>query len=123
FGSFFASLLIPITLERFGPSVAFGIPGLLMFVATVIFWMGRNRYVNVPPSAADPDSITRIARTALLSKAGGGRPGLAVAIVGASLGAVALLAGVLTQLHLAPAWMPEVSLVTGFCLALVLVLA
>src|SRR3546814_4894224 len=43
FGSFFASLLMPIFLREYGPSVAFGIPGLLMAVATVIFWAGRNR--------------------------------------------------------------------------------
>src|SRR5690606_14610007 len=38
FGSFFASLLMPIFLKSYGPSVAFGIPGALMFIATVIFW-------------------------------------------------------------------------------------
>src|SRR5262245_48460336 len=38
FGSFFATILIPRTKEAFGPAVAFGIPGILMFLATVIFW-------------------------------------------------------------------------------------
>src|SRR5574338_472676 len=38
FGSFFASLLMPIFLRQLGPSVAFGIPGILMFIATVVFW-------------------------------------------------------------------------------------
>jgi len=32
FGSLFASLLMPLFLKHYGPSVAFGIPGLLMFV-------------------------------------------------------------------------------------------
>ena len=124
FGSFFASLLIPLTLEIWGPSVAFGIPGVLMFIATVIFWMGRDRYVNVPPSAADPHSITRIARTALLAtKAGAARPGLTLAILGLALGGLSLVAGLLTQFGAAPSWMPEIPFVTGFCLALVLVLA
>jgi POT family proton-dependent oligopeptide transporter len=50
FGSFFASLLIPLTLEKFGPPVAFGIPGVLMFIATVIFWAGRRTYTDVPPA-------------------------------------------------------------------------
>lgn len=49
FGSFFATLLIPWTKQRFGTSVAFGIPGILMFLATIIFWAGRNRFVHVPP--------------------------------------------------------------------------
>ena len=37
FGSFFASLLMPLFLRSYGPAVAFGIPGVLMFIATVIF--------------------------------------------------------------------------------------
>ena len=35
FGSFFASLLMPIFLRHLGPAVAFGIPGVLMFISTV----------------------------------------------------------------------------------------
>src|SRR6187431_2827381 len=38
FGSFFASLLMPIALRKFGGAVAFGIPGALMFIATLILW-------------------------------------------------------------------------------------
>jgi POT family proton-dependent oligopeptide transporter len=92
FGSFFASLLMPIFLKSYGPSVAFGIPGILMLVATVIFWLGRKKYVHVPPAPADPDSFLRVARSALLARQdGAGRPGLAVALLGAA-GAVASLA-------------------------------
>lgn len=50
FGSFFSTLLIPYMLKHYGPSVAFGIPGILMAIATFVFWMGRNDYVHVPPS-------------------------------------------------------------------------
>jgi len=50
FGSFFAYLLIPWTKEALGVRVAFGIPGVLMVVATVVFWAGRNVFVHVPPS-------------------------------------------------------------------------
>jgi POT family proton-dependent oligopeptide transporter len=49
FGSFFASLLTPVLYKNFGPVVAFGVPGVLMAVATGIFWLGRNRFVRVPP--------------------------------------------------------------------------
>jgi POT family proton-dependent oligopeptide transporter len=49
FGSFFSTLLIPWLWNRFGASVAFGVPGVLMAIATVIFWMGRDRFVQVPP--------------------------------------------------------------------------
>ncbi|MBD3672036.1 MAG: POT family MFS transporter [Planctomycetaceae bacterium] len=48
-GAFASTLLTPILLDRFGPSVAFGVPGILMAIATVIFWMGRNTFVHVPP--------------------------------------------------------------------------
>lgn len=49
FGSFFASLLTPLLYKAYGPAVAFGVPGILMAIATVIFWFGRNRFVRVPP--------------------------------------------------------------------------
>lgn len=48
FGSFFAVLLIPLIKEYFGWSVAFGIPGILMFIATFLFWMGRKDFVHIP---------------------------------------------------------------------------
>lgn len=31
-------------------TVAFGLPGLLMLIATLVFWMGRNKFVHVPPA-------------------------------------------------------------------------
>lgn len=49
-GSMFSTILIPALLESQGPSVAFGIPGVLMLIATIIFWMGRNKFVHVPPA-------------------------------------------------------------------------
>ncbi|XXX80480.1 POT family MFS transporter [Sorangium sp. So ce134] len=60
FGSFFASALIPKTLEWFGPRVAFGIPGALMLIATLVFWMGRDQYVHVPPTGKNPHSFLRV---------------------------------------------------------------
>ncbi len=50
FGSFFSTLLIPWLLPRYGSGVAFGIPGILMAVATLVFWMGRHQYVHIPPA-------------------------------------------------------------------------
>ncbi|RMF12595.1 MAG: MFS transporter [Candidatus Dadabacteria bacterium] len=47
-GAFASMLLTPILLDQFGPHVAFGVPGLLMFVATVVFWSGRHRFAHVP---------------------------------------------------------------------------
>jgi POT family proton-dependent oligopeptide transporter len=48
FGSFFSTLLIPWLLRAYGPHVAFGLPGVLMFIATVVFWWGRWTFVHVP---------------------------------------------------------------------------
>ena len=49
FGSFFASFLTPLILKRWGAAWAFGVPGLLMGLATLVFWLGRRRFVTVPP--------------------------------------------------------------------------
>ncbi len=49
FGSFFATLMIPWIKKTYGTSFAFGLPGILMFIATVMFWMGRDKFVHVPP--------------------------------------------------------------------------
>jgi POT family proton-dependent oligopeptide transporter len=49
FGAFFSTLLIPVVKERAGFGWAFAIPGILMGLATLWFWMGRNVYVHVPP--------------------------------------------------------------------------
>ncbi len=47
-GSFVSTLLTPWLLEWYGPHWAFGVPGVLMALATVLFWMGRNKFVHVP---------------------------------------------------------------------------
>jgi POT family proton-dependent oligopeptide transporter len=54
FGSLFSTVLTPWTLEIYGPAIAFGIPGILMALATFVFWLGRNEYVHVPPSEKTP---------------------------------------------------------------------
>lgn len=35
--------------QHVGPHMAFGVPGLLMILATAVFWMGRRRFVHIPP--------------------------------------------------------------------------
>ncbi len=112
FGSFFASLLMPIFLRKFGPSVAFGIPGVLMAIATFIFWMGRRKYVHVPPTPPNPDSFLRVVRTALFTERDGqGRPGLMLAAVGAVLALISL------------AFMPQLGFVIAVLVAMGLVIA
>ena len=48
-GAAASSLLTPILLDQFGPHIAFGFPGLLMFIATFVFWLGRKVFVAIPP--------------------------------------------------------------------------
>ena len=91
FGSFFASLLMPIILRTEGPRWAFGIPGILMFIATVIFWSGRRKYVVVAPAASDPHGFLRVVRTALMAPSiERGRPGLILAVTGFTLAVLVL---------------------------------
>ena len=122
FGSFFASLLMPLFLRNFGPAVAFGIPGILMFIATLIFWLGRKQYVRVPPTRGeDPHSFFNVARTALTAQAAGqGRPGLMVAVFGALLAVAFLLCWALQAwfgVNLA-FWPDDFHFVITACLAL-----
>jgi POT family proton-dependent oligopeptide transporter len=120
FGSFFASLLMPLLLREHGAAWAFGVPGILMGLATIIFWLGRRKYVRVPPAAADPDSFLHVARTALLAhRAGEGRPGLALAVVGAVL-AVAMLLAWATGID---GWPEDFGFVITACLALLALIA
>lgn len=48
FGSTFSTLLTPWLLVHYGPGVAFGVPGVLMAIATFTFWLGRNKFVHIP---------------------------------------------------------------------------
>lgn len=48
-GAFASSLLTPWLLYNYGASVAFGVPGILMLLATVTFWAGRYKFVHIPP--------------------------------------------------------------------------
>ncbi|MDZ4820543.1 MAG: POT family MFS transporter, partial [Planctomycetota bacterium] len=48
-GALISTLLTPWLLIHYGPSLAFGVPGVLMLLATIVFWMGRHRFVHVPP--------------------------------------------------------------------------
>ena len=33
----------------FGPHYAFGLPGILMAIATLVFWLGRKQFAHIPP--------------------------------------------------------------------------
>ncbi len=52
FGSFFSISLVPVLLKHCGPGVAFGLPAVLMFLATLIFFSGRYKFVHIPPKGS-----------------------------------------------------------------------
>jgi len=47
-GAFVSMLLIPWLLKTYGPALAFAVPGVLMLLATGVFWSGRRRFVHIP---------------------------------------------------------------------------
>jgi proton-dependent oligopeptide transporter, POT family len=107
FGSFFASLFMPIFLRYLGPAFAFGIPGVLMFVSTVVLWLGRKHYVMIPPAAPNPHSFLRVSCDAIVS-----------GVRGQVLAAIALASAIGSFLL-----MPQFGFIIAACLALVGVIA
>ncbi|PAW94476.1 MFS transporter [Mucilaginibacter sp. MD40] len=59
-GSMLSTVAIPWTYEHFGPKWAFGIPGILMALATIIFFAGRKKYVKVPPQGVNRNNLVFI---------------------------------------------------------------
>ena len=49
-GSTVSTFLTPWLLEWYGPHWAFGVPGVLMGIATLMFWLGRYKFVHIPPA-------------------------------------------------------------------------
>jgi len=107
FGSFFASLLMPIFLRQLGPAFAFGVPGVLMFVSTAILWLGRKQYIMIPPVSANPHSFLRVSCSAIMS-------GIRGQLLAAVAVAIAIGSFVLT---------PNFGFVIAACLALVALIA
>jgi len=72
-GAFSSTLLIPWILETYGARSAFAIPGILMLLATIIFWSGRYRFVHIPAGGShfvrevfSTDGLAVIARLSVL---------------------------------------------------------
>ncbi len=50
-GAVVSMMLTPELLARFdehGPHIAFGVPAAMMAVATIVFWLGRHKFVHIP---------------------------------------------------------------------------
>lgn len=72
-GSLISMWLTPLLLRDAGPRWAFGVPGIFMALALVIFWFGRRRFVHIPVpgwahlrSNFDREGLAAIGRIAIL---------------------------------------------------------
>lgn len=72
-GSATSSLATPWLLANYGAPVAFGVPGFFMILATLVFWMGRFKFVHIPPAGKSwlrdvtgPEGIRVIKRLAII---------------------------------------------------------
>ncbi len=48
-GSSVSIYVIPILLAKYGAGPAFGLPAVLMLLATFVFWSGRYKFAHIPP--------------------------------------------------------------------------
>ena len=72
-GSATSSLATPWLLANYGATVAFGVPGFFMLLATSVFWLGRNRFVHIPPAGRSwltdvtgPEGVRVVRRLAII---------------------------------------------------------
>ncbi len=72
-GAFSSMIATPLLLDRLGPHVAFGVPGGLMLLATWVFWLGRRKFIHVPPDpkgfldqAMSRDGLSALGRLAVI---------------------------------------------------------
>ena len=58
-GAFFSMLITPVLKHtRYGAPLAFGVPGILMFVALVIFYLGKSKYkITLPKDTLHEEKI------------------------------------------------------------------
>jgi proton-dependent oligopeptide transporter, POT family len=67
-GSMVSLFLIPVIYDKFGAKWAFGVPGILMALATFIFFSGRKKYVRVPPKGINKANFISVSIYALFNK-------------------------------------------------------
>lgn len=82
-GSMISLLLIPVIYAKFGAGWAFGVPGILMAAATLIFFSGSKSYVKVPASGIKKDNFAAVnlyVLSSFLNKGKTGKSGWAMAV-------------------------------------------
>lgn len=69
-GAAISTILTPLLLDKYGPHLAFGVPGFLMLLATIVFRMGRNVFIAIPPvgwSAYKKDILSEKGKKAIFN--------------------------------------------------------
>jgi len=108
FGSFFSFLAIPWIKNNHGYSWAFGVPGIAMGLATLVFWSGTKYYKRVPPSRQTKTS----GFIPVFLSAYGNQPGFAPLLnILAALGLPCLAMGALTVVAVAQQMSPTLVLI------------
>lgn len=74
-GAFVSQMLTPVIMQQYSPAVAFGVPGVLMALATLVFFLGRNSYVKKPPTGINRANFVNISWYAFKSRMGRKSPG------------------------------------------------
>lgn len=65
-GSMVSLFLIPLIYDKFGASWAFGVPGILMALATVIFFSGSKSYVKLPAKGINKANFVSVSFYAMI---------------------------------------------------------
>lgn len=78
-GSMVSLFLIPLIYDKLGASWAFGVPGILMALATLIFFSGRKSYVKLPPKGINKDNFVTVSFYAAFASSNSGKKGWAKA--------------------------------------------
>lgn len=65
-GAFVSQMITPLIMTKVSPVAAFGIPGILMALATLVFFLGRKSYVKIPPVGVNRENFLSISGYAAL---------------------------------------------------------
>jgi len=76
-GSMVSLFLIPLIYDKFGAAWAFGVPGILMALATIIFFSGSKSYVKLPAKGINRANFVSVSLYALMCKIKPKAPGSA----------------------------------------------
>jgi POT family proton-dependent oligopeptide transporter len=72
-GAAFSMFICPVLLDKYGPTVGFGVPGIFMVIALLSYWIGRYKLVHIPPAGKtrwkemlDKESLRTLARIGII---------------------------------------------------------